>query len=96
MKVLHLELDRYLIGGRWQDVTAETSEESALVRLTGSILHPEPLPRFRGIPPQATTLAIHMDPKAALELAASILDLAQTMDWPLPPAIEALIAKREI
>lgn len=32
----------------------------------------------------ATTLAIHMDQKAAIGLYAQIRDLAQTMGWPLP------------
>jgi hypothetical protein len=39
----------------------------------------------------ATTLAIHMDPKVAIELSQHIRDLARTKGWPLPPEDETRV-----
>jgi hypothetical protein len=93
MRTVTLDPGENVIDGRWDHVTAELPEGQVLLRLDGVISHLEPKPALRGIPPQATTMAVRMDRAAALGLAAEILDLALTTGWPLPPAIQALIER---
>jgi hypothetical protein len=56
----------------------------AAVRLVGAVRYHHDKAPGAGRHRRATTLAIHMDRKAAIDLAASILALARSMGWPLP------------
>jgi hypothetical protein len=85
----------YLRDGQYYEVTqafdairVELSRggPNPLLRLVASISDrlAGPLPRQAASQP-ATTLAIHMGPKAALALAEQIRELVQTMDLAPPP-----------
>jgi hypothetical protein len=80
-----LPLGHHEILQRVEDFDVGLMEEvGPLVRLVASVeVRPEIPPgpgRHRG----ATTLAIRIDPKAAIELAEQIRVLARTMGWRLP------------
>ena len=85
MVTVRLDPGENLIDGRYDDVTADAAPGGLLVQLRGSIRHREPSRPFSEGLQQETRMEIHMDQKAAILLAARILDLARTMGWPQLP-----------
>lgn len=83
-----LPLGHHEMVQRMDDVDVELMD-GVLVKLVASVeAHPAAPPgpgKHRG----ATTLAIRMDRVVATLLAQRILELAQTMGWPLPPKGES-------
>jgi hypothetical protein len=71
---------------RADDPKVEPVFEGTAVRLIASLRYHQS-EGFLGIGRhrRETTVAIHMDPKAAMELAGQLLDLGRSMGWPLPP-----------
>jgi hypothetical protein len=68
------------------DPHVEAVHEGTAVRLLASLrYHLAEGPLGPGRHRRETTVAIHMDPKAAMELAAKLLDLGRSWGWPLPP-----------
>jgi hypothetical protein len=71
---------------RADDLEVEAIHGGTTVRLRASLrYHPSEGPLGPGRHRRETTLAIHMDRRAAIELFANLRDLIHSMDWPLPP-----------
>jgi hypothetical protein len=81
-----------VIAGRYEDVEADLLENGPLVQLSGVIRPVAGMPALgsRG----ATKMEVHMEPKAAIELASRIYALALKMGWPLPSITESQDAQR--
>ena len=79
--ILHVGLNQ--INSRLTEWTAEMLEGGPLVELRALA---EPVPTARSVEEKrlmATTLAIQMDPRAAIELCWRIRELALTKGWSL-------------
>jgi len=81
--IIPLQTGDYEITQRLEDFDVELLEGGPLLRLVAVVRHHPGEPHGLGKHQRATTLAIHMDPKAAIELAARIHELSRKMGWPL-------------
>jgi hypothetical protein len=80
-----LSLGHHEILQRVEDFDVGLLEDvGPLVRLVASVEARPEMPPGPGKHRGATTLAIRIDPKAAIDLAERIRVLARTMGWPLP------------
>jgi hypothetical protein len=83
IKQLYLPLGNHECMQRMVDLKVEPTD-GPLVRLTASVEPDHSAPPGPGKHLWATTLAIRMDPAAAIALSEQIRALARTMGWPLP------------
>jgi len=96
-QVTHLSLwagRRNEISQRIESWTVQNYEDGPLVELTALTEFDVAALSDAEKHLMATTLAIRMDPKAAIGLAEQIVELARTKGWPLPPTIVFRDAKR--
>lgn len=79
-----------LLPGKFEIRDVDLFDGGPLVRLVGVARYQKPPSIPLGTPRPETTVEIHMDQAAAIELAAKISDLARSMDWRLPPGVLVL------
>ena len=84
-KIIAIQTGDYEITQPLEDFDVDLLEGGPLLRLVAAVRHHPGEPRGLGEHERATTLAIRMDPKAAIELAAKIDELSRKMGWPLVP-----------